>query len=196
MMNFDLTRDYRLTKKARIHLARPTGTLLEGKIEENIEKTELWFKRAVESRDFRIITVGDVVSEGLLSSDYLNPHIKMILIDGKTKRQNFKGEKSKKRSELIPKAIVNPAGLLKGDAMEKLKELLEVDGRYEVLVEGEEDLLVLPLVLMCSKKDYIIYGQPPITDAGGDIPAGLVIIPCIDTMKKKNMELLGLFEKD
>ena len=48
------------------------------------------------------------------------------------------------------------------------------------ITEGEEDLLVLPLVLSIALNDKIknvvFYGQPPVTDSKKSIPEGIVMV--------------------
>ena len=65
------------------------------------------------------------------------------------------------------------------------------------ITEGEEDLLVLPLVLEIplEKKlqNYVFYGQPPITDSKHSIPEGIVMVKVnkiIQTGVKKYIELM------
>jgi hypothetical protein len=45
-------------------------------------------------------------------------------------------------------------------AIERLRELLTSGKKYLVVVEGEEDLLVIPLVLYLKEGTYVVYGQP------------------------------------
>jgi uncharacterized protein (UPF0218 family) len=61
------------------------------------------------------------------------------------------------------------------------------------MVEGEEDLLVMPLILFVKDDTYIIYGQPPITDSGETIPAGMVIISVNQQMREKVLRILNTF---
>lgn len=193
-MDFDFTRNYRITDDARLQLAKPIGALLEGTIEENIINASKWFQQNVSEQDFHIITVGDVVSEGLLESDNLRDNIKMMVIDGKTKRKKFQGKINTNTGDFSNQTIKSLPGCINGDSVSILDKLLQDNERYEVVVEGEEDLLALPLILLSDKNHYIIYGQPPITDAGTNIPAGMVIIQATDEVKKKIREILLLFE--
>jgi GTP-dependent dephospho-CoA kinase len=191
----DFNVNYSITKESRGLLAKPMGTLLEGTVEENIKKAPKWFNDnyPISDKKFNVICVGDVVSEAFIKSKELAPHLKMCLVDGQTKRKTYQIEGGKVLPNKI--TIENEPGTISSSATQKLKDLVNDNQKYLVWVEGEEDLLVMPLILLSKDNTYIVYGQPPITDMGTKIPAGMVIITVNDAMRKKVSEILDHFSK-
>jgi uncharacterized protein (UPF0218 family) len=106
----ELNRDYTITKDSRILLSKPMGTLLQGSIEENIRKVPQYLNDNYPSlnKDFKIICVGDVVSEAFIKSNELNRQLKMCVVDGQTKRQKYQID----GGEILPYkiTIVNKPG--------------------------------------------------------------------------------------
>jgi len=64
-----------------------------------------------------------------------------------------------------------------------------------VFVDGEEDLLALPLILSLPQNYLLFYGQPPITDAQPPTPAGLGLLVVTSNLKQKIQKLIDRFEK-
>ncbi|BFH73426.1 GTP-dependent dephospho-CoA kinase family protein [Sulfurisphaera javensis] len=102
----------------------------------------------------RIITVGDVVTETLRTNGII-PFLSII--DGKTKR-NIKIDL--KEDHLIK--IRNEKSTIRLSSIKTIKDILNENYSKKsiILVDGEEDLLVIPVVLFGRDKDIIIYGQP------------------------------------
>jgi uncharacterized protein (UPF0218 family) len=67
------------------------------------------------------------------------------------------------------------------------------------VTEGEEDLLILPLILEIPIKDqgnyFAFYGQPPITDSNFIIPEGIVIVNADKNIQEKVSKLIAIMEK-
>lgn len=128
-------------------------------------------------KNSRIITVGDVVTKTVLDLN-LTPFLS--LVDGKTRRK-FNIEK---RS--VMEKVKNEAGLIRLSAISKIKELLEIDSDASkvVYVEGEEDLLVIPIVIYGKDGDIILYGQPY---------AGAVVLIIDDLIRRRVMEIFTKF---
>ena len=67
------------------------------------------------------------------------------------------------------------------------------------ITEGEEDLLVLPLVLEIPLekkiKNFVFYGQPPITDSKYTIPEGIVMVSVNKTIQQGVKKYIELMEK-
>ncbi|MHA1821642.1 MAG: DUF359 domain-containing protein [Promethearchaeota archaeon] len=161
----------------------------------------------------RVFCVGDVVSDGFINSEFLFSITAAYIVDGKTKRKEYNLPVSEGALKVID--IKNPAGSINGSAVSKLYEVIKErdiepigsknEGdkvkdnseaeRYLVMVEGEEDLLVIPLVLLGDNGDYIVYGQPPITDLNEEIPAGMVLLEINQELKGKIREILSKFKK-
>jgi uncharacterized protein (UPF0218 family) len=123
------------------------------------------------------MTVGDVVTKTVLDLN-LTPFLS--LVDGKTRRKfNIEKRTSMER-------VKNEAGLIRLSAISKIKELLEIDSGTSkvVYVEGEEDLLVIPIVIYGKDGDIILYGQPY---------AGAVVLTIDDLIRRRVMEIFTKF---
>ncbi len=129
-----------------------------------------------------LATCGDVVTANALEWG-LHPFLS--LIDGKTTRNTA-----------VPSAAVeahpwkrveraeNLAGTLSSELQAVVHELATGDGGL-ILVDGEEDLAVLPLLLELRAGSIVIYGQPG---------AGVCMVHVDDRIRILARELLGQME--
>ena len=158
-----------LPQELRNQLAKPYGILFTN----NAELLHFLKSR----KNSRIITVGDVVTKTVLDLN-LTPFLS--LVDGKTRRK-FNIEK-----RTVMERVKNEAGLIRLSAISKIKELLEIDSDASkvVYVEGEEDLLVIPIVIYGKDGDIILYGQPY---------AGAVVLIIDDLIRRRVMEIFTKF---
>lgn len=146
----------KLTEELREECSKPFGRLYSG---NNVE-----IKDIEELQDYSIlICVGDVVSYVALNSG-LDPHV--ILMDKKTKRE-FNEKIADKIDQLSQDYYVvkarNPTGCVSADLVQKIESSLSraLSGqRIKMVIEGEEDLAVIPLVCVLPQNSLIIYGQP------------------------------------
>ena len=186
-MDFDS--DYIFPRRSRKNMAKPAGELLPGTIDENVLKAPKWFDKHCneQNKNYEIVCVGDVVSEAFLQSSELSHHLKMCIVDGKTKRESYNIDPG----TILPNTvnITNHAGRISGKASKKLREILNSDEKYFVKVTGEEDALVIPVVIFAKLGTFVVYGQPPITDLEAKIPSGMVIIT-VDQNYKERMNLI------
>jgi uncharacterized protein (UPF0218 family) len=193
-MDFDS--NYILPKKSRKELSKPAGELLEGTIKQNIKIAHNWLKEhyAGSGENYHVICIGDVVSEAFLKDPELSSHLKMCIVDGKTKRDVYNIQPG----DILPNHVKleNPPGMISGPALKRLKEIMNSDRKYFIEIEGEEDLLVIPIVILAENNTFVIYGQPPITDLGGTIPAGMVVISVNSKFKELMKNILNSFEKE
>jgi pantetheine-phosphate adenylyltransferase len=103
------------------------------------------FKEFCQKRKFKkIITVGDYCSLNLPSD--------VKIFDGRIKRKKIK----------IPLefsfSCTNPPGTIQEEVWPVLKTAIK--GSKNVFIEGEEDLLVIPSVLLAEKNTAVVYGFP------------------------------------
>ncbi len=156
-----------LTKGLKKKLKKPMGRLLK-KI-GNVGKA-------------RVIAIGDVASYNLLQNG-ITPH--MIIYDRKVKRKPA----AKKIKALLDNLgwktfkITNKRGTLSEEAWIAVEEGLRK--RSKIIVKGEEDLLVLPAVLLAKKGDLVFYGQPN---------RGIVLIRVSAEKKKEVKKLVDQME--
>ena len=77
--------------------------------------------------------------------------------------------------------IKNPQGTITGEAITAVREALESDDHFHIIVDGEEDLLALIAVLYAPERSLVVYGQPY---------EGIVVVEVTSGKKDKAMEIL------
>lgn len=103
--------------------------------------------------DFPVYAVGDVVTYNLVKTGVI-PEI--AVIDGITMREpcNWSPHLRSARFE-----VENPPGMITGGLVETLRRAFE-ERPSLVIVDGEEDLAVIPLVQILPDGSAVFYGQP------------------------------------
>jgi len=192
---------FKLNPSVRKLLAHPMGELFTGSPQESIPKAILWmlsirpslFSDLITDQSSRIICVGDVVSKYMLEHPQLGRIIKMCFVDGETQR----GAKIHFNlpDGMIQKTVLNPRGMINSDVINFIQKYSNDPVQYFVMVDGEEDLLVLPAILEAPEDTFVFYGQPPNTDADPPIPAGCVGIHVTVEMKKNYRKVLDRFDR-
>lgn len=156
---------YFLPKEMRSELRKIWGIPLFNGKKEVLKK----FQQFVKKRRFKkIITVGDYCSL-VLPSD-------IKIFDGKIKRMKVKK---------LPKFSLycsNPPGTIQKETWPVIKKAIK--NKENVFIKGEEDLLVIPSVLLSEKNTAVIYGFPD---------KGVCLIEVSPRVKKTFKELLKKF---
>jgi uncharacterized protein (UPF0218 family) len=129
-------------------LKRPFGTLV---VEKEISKSKIMLMLDSATK---IITVGDATTERIVSFG-ITPDI--AVIDG-VERRSLRNRSINYRAKEI--FCTNPAGMISEEAIEVLQKALEASTPIRIKVQGEEDLLALPLFAMAPKGSVVLYGQP------------------------------------
>lgn len=130
----------RLPEELRSELKQPLG-IVESEVRE------------VEGR---LVAVGDVVTRHFVDADIIPD---LSLVDGRTKRREVDPEVEEAVDTLeVVDEVKNPAGTLTRELLESIAENIDSDGT--VYVDGEEDLAVLPAILLADEGDTVVYGQP------------------------------------
>ncbi len=128
-----------------------------------------------------VIAVGDVVSESFAKQGYI-PDIQII--DKKTQRKDYLPTKSLQ----IDSFSKNPAGKIQKAAVMQLSKnitsFLKSKKKTIQLIQGEEDLMALPAMLLAPLNSLIIYGQTGL---------GIVLVVVTEQTKKKVEYLLSEF---
>jgi uncharacterized protein (UPF0218 family)/phosphopantetheine adenylyltransferase len=122
----------------------------------------------------KVLAVGDVTTSTLLDEGYA-PHV--MIIDGITKR----GVYDKKFSAEIEYLIYNPAAAIYPEAWSVIDTAIHQQQPTLVSVDGEEDLLGFPAVLLAPQGSVVLYGQPD---------AGIVWVPVNEENRRLARELL------
>jgi uncharacterized protein (UPF0218 family) len=63
-----------------------------------------------------------------------------------------------------------------------------------VHIDGEEDLLVIPAIILSPLGSVIVYGQPPMNTEAGMLKGGIVVVLITNELKKQAQDLLVQFE--
>jgi len=189
----------RIPQMKRESFAEPLDILIAGTREETISQVENVFKDYKKSgKDLNFYIVGDIVAQDFLANDFLKSFIKICIIDEKTQRNQVKIEFGDFFEEIID--IRNPTGTIQKECWDIFRESIKSNKKTLVrVIEGEEDLLVLPLILEIPVDEkvghFAFYGQPPITDSNFVIPEGIVIIDVDNNIQTKVQTVISMMEK-
>ena len=165
--------DAELNKDIIVELKKPLGKLYPD-FEDAISD--------IESSEF-LISVGDETFSNLTKYK-LYPNIGII--DNSIQRKNHTHDVI--RANHILKAE-NPAGTITDDLWETIGQALELSNNgecYVIEVAGEEDLAVLPCIIMANPETTILYGQPN---------EGLVLLKARDLKNKAQKLIDGFIEE-
>jgi hypothetical protein len=156
----------RLPNSLRDDLKIPLGFLLKDTTKENISKQI--------PKNSYIITVGDATTEKMLSLGFA-PSLQIV--DGYEKR----GKRIPPQSNATKLHCDNPAAQITQSAIDAIKQALSTNPPIQILVNGEEDLLVIPVCIHAPENSVVLYGQPN---------EGLVIVQITQEIRNKTKNLL------
>ncbi|MGY5860909.1 MAG: DUF359 domain-containing protein [Candidatus Thorarchaeota archaeon] len=142
----------RLPDKRRAGLQTPMGEMYDTK-EGNPEQRVV--TRIQEEEPELVIAVGDVTSASLIAEGY-SPDI--CVVDGITKRGVFEGSFSAE----VEYRIHNPAAMILPEAWSVMNTAIHDGAKSLIFVEGEEDLMGFPAVLLAPEGSVMLYGQPDV----------------------------------
>ncbi|MFX1559756.1 MAG: DUF359 domain-containing protein, partial [Promethearchaeota archaeon] len=100
-----------------------------------------------------VIAIGDVTTSTLLKEGYTP---KVMIVDGITKRGPFEEQFTAERVY----TIYNPQAAIYPEAWSVIDTAIHDDANSLILVEGEEDLMGFPAVLLAMDNSVVLYGQP------------------------------------
>jgi uncharacterized protein (UPF0218 family) len=189
----------RIPQEKRKSFAEPLDMLIAGSREETIIQVENMFKDYLKSGvKMSFYIVGDIVAIDFISNSFLKSFIKICVVDEKTQRNKINIDFEDFFEEIIE--FQNPVGTINKDSWELFRSVIETDNKTLIKVtEGEEDLLVLPLIAELPIKEeevcFAFYGQPPITDSEFVIPEGIVIVKVDKNIQEKVRNILSFMKK-
>jgi uncharacterized protein (UPF0218 family) len=155
-----------LPESLRDELKKIWGKPIFGKKEEVIEK----YKKFIKEKEFKkTITVGDLCSLSLPSD--------IKIFDGKINRKVIK--------QTLPFSLKcsNPATTLQEEAWTIVEKAIKEN--KNIFVEGEEDLLVIPAILLSEEGTAVIYGF---------FDKGICLVEVSPEIKNSFKELLNKFQ--
>jgi uncharacterized protein (UPF0218 family)/phosphopantetheine adenylyltransferase len=142
----------RLPEQRRAGLQTPKGEVYDTK-DGNPERRIV--TRIQEEAPELVIAVGDVTSASLIAENY-TPDV--CVVDGITKRGVFEGSFSAE----IEYRIYNPAAMIFPEAWSAMNTAIHDGAKSLIVVEGEEDLMGFPAVLLAPEGSVMLYGQPDV----------------------------------
>ncbi len=153
-----------LPERLRADLKKPLGLLLkESEITKDVILQNI-------NHDTLLVTVGDATTEKLVKFGII-PAIQIV--DALEKRQKRNLPEGLARTLL---RCNNPAAEITDESMNTIKRAFEMEKPVRIIVNGEEDLLVLPVVLFAPENSVVMYGQPN---------EGLVIVKVTSDIRNK-----------
>jgi len=151
----------------------PLGVLLP---ENQADKSNI--KKYLSENSY-IISVGDRTTEKMIDFDLI-PSLQII--DGQEKREKREPPKLEHAIELT---VDNPAAEITSESISMIKKAFTLQSPVRIFVNGEEDLLVLPVCIHAPENAVVLYGQPN---------QGLVIVQITPEIRNKVQTLLDLME--
>lgn len=163
---FLMSRSFVLPQTLRKELSKPLGEI----------KNKLSFDG---SREFPLIAVGDQTTINILKAGRV---LDLAVVDFKIQRQNFSN--NLKRDVTVK----NSAGTITRSLIRAIKKyffLQTGNSPYVIRVIGEEDLAVLPAVLLAPLGSTVVYGQRN---------QGMVLVSVTEEKKSEILNILKRFD--
>jgi len=125
-----------------------------------------------------IITVGDKTTENIINLG-IRPQIQII--DGLEKRNQHSIPLDKKINTVL--TCKNPPGEITQESIQTIQKAFSSDPPIRIIVDGEEDLLVIPVCIAAPENSVVMYGQPN---------EGLVIVHVTPEIREKVQKILNV----
>ncbi len=139
---------YSLPDDLRVILKHPMGDLIEN---HNINNDML--KKIFDNKSLKV-AVGDATTDKLLSLNII-PDIEVV--DGLEMRKKRDLPISNFKTQIT---VVNPPSCLTSESIQAVSDALTSKLPVRILVNGEEDLFVLPILALYPFGTVVVYGQP------------------------------------
>ena len=161
-----------LPNDLRDQLKNPLGNLIS---DNDPNKESIIKKISIESV---LITVGDRTTENMLQLG-LKPQIQII--DGLEKRNR----RTIPTDDTVNTNLScrNPPGEITKESIRVIQKAFSCEPPVRILVDGEEDLLVIPACIHAPENSIVIYGQPN---------EGLVIVTVTPEIRAKVQKILDV----
>jgi hypothetical protein len=159
----------------RGELKTPLGELYRGEPADTVARLK---SKLRDHPPPQFAVVGDFTAANVLAAG-LSPHI--VVVDNKTLRMDVEPVKHGLKEVCVP----NEAATINAEAWLALRAAVTLKRRVAVVVKGEEDLLVLPLLAEMPIGSVIAYGQPH---------EGLVVVTVSEERRDWAREFLNRME--
>ena len=154
----------------RDQLKKPLGNLIS---DNDPNKENILKKFSAESI---LITVGDKTTENMLQFG-LRPQIQII--DGLEKRNQCVVPTDDTVNTNL--SCRNPPGEITEESIQVIQKAFSCESPVRIMVDGEEDLLVIPVCIHAPENSIVMYGQPN---------EGLVIVTITPEIRAKVQKIL------
>ena len=161
-----------LSDDLRDQLKNPLGNLVS---DNDPNKENIIKKITAESI---IITVGDRTTENILQLG-LKPQIQII--DGLEKRSECAVPADDTINTKL--SCKNPPGEITEESIQVIQKAFSSEPPVRITVDGEEDLLVIPVCIHAPENSVVMYGQPN---------EGLVIVTITPEIRAKVQKILDV----
>ncbi len=151
------TKSLKLPEDMRNNLRVTLGTVVEGELPSKYHDNR------------PIISVGDVVTDTLVKQDLI-PDVAMV--DGKTRRGIYDSTQDYPFKIV---ELVNPMGIISKEVWNAIEAAINEPEPILIDVDGEEDLLSIPSIILCPNGGTVIYG----------IPSKGMVVNVVDDVKKE-----------
>ena len=155
LRNSETTLDYSMPKILDEELKQPMGKLFPGPSEDPSIAMNLALKSI--SDELKIIAVGDVT---VYSLQIEKREAWISVIDGMTHRKKWDKFEHIDMDEKLLINAENPPGMLTSSIFEACSKAISQSENVTIFVDGEEDLVPIPLILMAPLGTILLYGQP------------------------------------
>jgi len=160
----------RLPERLREQLKTPFGILLPS---QQVNRNNI--QKYLSEKTF-LITVGDTTTENMLNLD-IAPSLQIV--DNQEKRKERKSLSIKGVNTTL--SCKNPAGEITPESIATIKKGFDSKPPVRIIVDGEEDLLVIPACIFAPANAVVMYGQPN---------EGLVIVKIDTEIRDKAQKIL------
>lgn len=169
-----------LPMRLRETLRKPLGHVISGDENDWTVAAKKAQKYLEKQNHATTIFVGDIVTESMRKIG-VNPSI--AICDNRTRRRSLMT-----KNEKTLRTFQNPAGSITRDAVMELYRLLIQDhsDTTELQIDGEEDLLALPAILLSPLGTLIFYGQ---------FELGIIVVHVTEEKKEEIYKILLQFQK-
>jgi phosphopantetheine adenylyltransferase/uncharacterized protein (UPF0218 family) len=154
-------------------LRSPIGDLISGPEDNYAIAVEEVMHRLKKDNPTLVIAVGDIITSSLQKAGF-DPHISFI--DNRTRRRDVSVHHTAHETY---GPYQNPAGRISSKIALAyawiVKDTLEDKKHRQIVIDGEEDLLGLPAILLAPLGSVVLYGQ---------FDAGIVYVPVTEEMKR------------
>ena len=162
----------KLPENLREDLKIPLGDLIN-----NIDVNNKNIQTKINPKSI-IITVGDKTTENIINLG-IRPQIQII--DGLEKRNQRDIPLDDKINTVL--TCKNPPGEITQESIQTIQKAFSSDPPIRIIVDGEEDLLVIPVCIAAPENSVVMYGQPN---------EGLVIVHVTPEIRAKVQKILDV----